>query len=196
MKKRDLELLFELGTFRYIPRAWRQFLNKDFANNAEHSFRASWIAMMIAAQEGADTNRVAKMALLHDIGESRAGDVHYTSRMYTKRNEELAFIDIFANTSLEKEFSALWREYQERETLESKCAKDADTLDIDIELREQAARGYDLPPAWDKMRAVAAKKLYTKTAKKMWKAIQKTNPHDWHSRGRNRFNNGDWKPKK
>ncbi len=195
--KRDIELLFELGAFRYIPRSWRQFLNKDFANNAEHSFRMAWTAMMIATAEGADVSKVIKMALMHDLGESRTGDVHYLSRLYTKRDEELAMADIFAGTSLEKEFKKLWEEYQERKSLEARIAKDADTLDVDMELREQKFRGYvGYSPLQDKHRLVTSgRQLYTKTAKNIWKAIQKADPRDWHTNSRNRFTAGDWKPK-
>lgn len=187
--------MFEMGCMRYIPRTWQQFLNKDFASLAEHSFRVAWTAMIIAAHEGADTGKTVKMALLHDLGESRTGDAHYVARLYVQRNEELAIEDIFKGSSLEKEFAALRKEYEERKTLEAKIAKDADVLDIDLELREQAARGYALPPQWAKMRKIAAQQLFTKTARTFWKAIQHANPHDWHAYGRNRFTDGDWKNK-
>lgn len=37
--KRDLELLYEIGCFRFINRVWVQLLAPNFANNAEHSMR-------------------------------------------------------------------------------------------------------------------------------------------------------------
>lgn len=86
--ERDINLIFELGSFRNITRAWAQFAGRDVENNAEHTFRVVWIALLLARYEGIeDTGKVAKMALVHDISEVRAGDAHYFSRMYMDRNE-------------------------------------------------------------------------------------------------------------
>jgi len=183
-QKRDLELLYEVGCMRFLQRNWRQFLNADFSNETEHSYRVSWIAMTLAAQEGVkDLGKVVKMAMVHDVGESRSGDVHYISRMYTKRDEEMAIEDVFSETSLEKDMVALWKEYEKRESIEAKIVKDADNLDVEFELKEQEAKG------------IVYKGLFTKSAKKMWKDIQDSNPHDWHFLARNRYTAGDWQKK-
>lgn len=145
----DIDFLFEMGQIRLIDRMWRRFLTKDFANLAEHHFRAFWIAMVIAAREGnVDTGKIAKMVLVHDIAESRTGDVDYIARQYVEGNELLGIQDMLADTSLEDEFYKLWQEYEERKSMESKIAKDADNLDVDLELVEQAARGGQLDKLW------------------------------------------------
>src|SRR6185312_6928138 len=129
----DINFLFEMGNIRFIERMWRRFLHDDFANVAEHHFRVFWIAMVIAANEGGvDTGKIAKLCLLHDITESRTGEVDYISRQYVERKEEMAIRDMLAGTSVENEFFALWEEYEQRETLEAKIAKDADNLDVDF----------------------------------------------------------------
>lgn len=193
--KRDLEFLYEIGTLRYLQRKWRQFLNADFQNIAEHKFRVVWIAMVIAMREGVeDINKVIKMALIHDIAESRTGDVDYVARQYNVRDEEVAIKDMLQDTTLEKEFIELWKEYEAKKTKEAQIVKDADNIDVDLELKEQEVKGYRLHPKWLEMRKMVAKdKLYTKTAKKLWKEIQRSNPHDWHVNARNRFTAGDWK---
>lgn len=193
--QRDVEFLFEMGSVRFMERMWRRFLHDDFANQAEHHFRVFWIAMIIAAHEkGADTGRIAKLALVHDIAENRTGDVDYLARQYCERKSELAISDMLAGTAIEEEFHALFQEYEARETLEAKIVKDADNLDVDFELKEQAAKGSQLYNVKHNMRdQVAQTKLYTKTAKKMYDALQTANPHDWHYNARNRINSGDWK---
>jgi hypothetical protein len=71
---------------------------------------------------------------------------------------------------------------------------DADNIDVDLELMEQKAKGSTLPDALAETRQVVAKnKLYTKSAKKIWKTVIESSPHDWHRKGRNRLNSGDWK---
>ena len=190
---RNIEFLYEMGTLRFIPRVWRQFLNKDFANLSDHLFRVTWTAIIIAIEEKADVNKVMKMAFLHDIAESRTGDVHYLSRMYTKRDENSAMKDMLKDTSVEREFLELFQEYEERKTLEAKIVKDADNLDIDLELQEQYANGVKIKEEFTKHRETVYNLLFTETAKKLWKEIQDSNPHDWHLKGKNRFTQGDWK---
>jgi putative hydrolases of HD superfamily len=186
-----------MGNIRFIERMWRRFLHDDFANVAEHHFRVFWIAMIIAAHEkNVDTGKVAKLALIHDIAESRTGDVDYLSRQYVERNEELGIKDMLHGTAIQDEFFALWEEYETRETLESKIVKDADNLDVDFELAEQAAIGSQLKNVKQAMRqTVADTKLYTDTAKKLFTQLQEANPHDWHFTARNRINSGDWRQK-
>jgi len=191
-KSRDLELMYELGSLRFIQRAWKQFLGPDFANLADHHMRVIWIALILQKMEGrGSAEKIMKMALVHDVPESRTGDVHYISRQYTKRDEEKAVKDIFKNTLLEKEMVALWREYEERKTIESKIVKDADWLDVDFEIQEQKAAGKLHLKAWDDNRKIICSRLYTASAKKLWKAIKKSDPVDWYRFARNRFVEGD-----
>ena len=192
---RDVELLFEVGSMRYIQRTWRQFLNPDFENLSEHTMRVMWIALMIAQHEGnVDTGKLVKMALVHDLSESRSVDVHYVSRQFAERFEEPAITETLKDTALSEEFLSLWQENEHRQSLEAKIVKDADNLDVDFELREQAARGFQISADLQPMRQhVADTKLYTKTAKKIWKALQTANPNAWHMNSSNRFNAGDWK---
>lgn len=191
----DINFLYEMGNIRFIERTWRRFLHDDLANLAEHHYRTFWIAMIIAAREGdVDTGKIAKMVLVHDITESRAGDVDYLSRQYVQRNEELAISDMLEGTAVEKEFRAIWDEYEKRESIEAKIAKDADNLDVDFELAEQAAKGSRLGEVKKPAREHVAKtKLYTKTAKTIYKQLQNSDPHDWWwLSARNRARGGDW----
>lgn len=193
--ERDLQFLYEIGTLRFVPRQWQRFLNTGVANLTEHHYRVMWLALVIAAGEkGADINKVLKMALVHDIAESRTNDVDYISRQYVERNEQLGLKDMLANTSVEKEFLAIAHEYEKRESLEAKIVKDADNLEIDLELKEQKAAGANLQDELAPMRKIVHDNhLYTKTAKKLVAQINESNPHDWHTKGRNRVNSGDWK---
>ena len=190
---RNIEFLYEIGTLRYVPRSWRQFLNKDVANVAEHTFRVLWLSVIIAKEEGADIGKVVKMALVHDITESRTPEVHYLSRMYAKREEDKAIADSLRQVSVEKEFLALHEEYEERKTPEAKIVKDADNLDVEFELQEQYAKGIKLKESFKDSRDRVYELLFTKTARAIFEEVRKSNPHDWHAKGNNRFTNGDWK---
>ena len=191
---RDLEFLFELTQLRFIKRAWTQVLARDVENLSEHHFRVVWLSMLIAKMEGqGDMEKIMKMAILHDITESRTGDVHYISRQYTKRNEELAIKDMLADTSF-ADYKTIWDEYEKRESIESKIVKDADTLAVDMELVELEFMGNKLKDQFKDHRIkVSQNGLFTQSAKKLWAQMQTANPHNWHLKGRNRLNAGDWK---
>lgn len=196
MKKRnrDIELLHELGTLRFIKRSWIQFLRSDVASISEHMFRMAWIALIIAKHEKVqDTGKIVKMVLVHDITESRTGDPHYVARQYVKLDEELAISDMLSETVVESELKEIWHEYEQRKSIESKIVKDADNLDVDMELRDLATRDPKLYSDWRATRQAVYTNLYTKTAKRLWKEIHDSNPHDWHIKGRNRLVAGDWK---
>lgn len=198
---RDLELLYEVGALRYMPRQWQRFHMPGVANNAEHMFRVVWIALTLAKRvtEDVDTEKIVKMAIAHDIAESRTGDVDYLSRQYVDRHEAKALEDMFEDTSVGDDFVELLQEYETRTSLEAKIVKDADNLDVDMELREQSATGVKLAgeDSWTNMRKhVGETKLYTDAAREMHKAIWLSNPHDWHMKSKgNRMNSGDWKEK-
>ena len=190
-----------MGNIRLIDRMWYRFHSKDFANVAEHHFRVFWIAMTIAANENdgtLDTGKIAKMCIMHDITESRTGEVDYISRQYVDRKEEMAINDILDDTSVREEYLALWHEYEARESLESKIVKDADNLDVDFELAEQENNGNKLREEWRVARQrVADSKLFTETAKRIQEQLKSSNMHDWHANSvRNRHNGGDWKNNK
>lgn len=195
MKKQDIDFLLEIGSLRFIKRSWSRFLGTDFANLSEHTLRVMWISLVIAKNEkNADLNKVLRMALVHDITESRTGDVDYVSRQYTERNETKAIKDMLKNTSLEQDFVAVWHEYEERKCLEAKIVKDADNLDVEFELIEQESRGNPMPQKWHKIRSsVATQKLFvTKTGQELYRKILKADPDNWHLSAPNRFNSGDY----
>ncbi len=194
--KRDTELLFEISAFRRLDRIWKQFFGPDVANNSEHTFRVAWIALTIAGYEkGIDTGKLLKMALVHDLVESRCGDTHYLSRQYVEQKEEMAADDIFEDTVHFSEMKDLISEYEKRETLESRIVKDADNLDVNIELKELESKGDALGKEWLKERKEKVyPKLHTDTARRFWDEIAKSDPHGWHrNSARNRFRGGDWK---
>lgn len=196
--KRDIELLYEIGNFRYMRRMWQRFLNPDFQNNTEHSFRVAWIALILSAREkNGNHEKILKMALAHDLPESRCGDVDYIARQYTMRDEDQAIKDIFSGSSLGEEMVKVWREYEKRKSIEAKLVKDADNLDVELELQEQGARGHAINKIWEKYRDERVfPRLYTASAKILWREIHISNPFDWHLLGKNRFQKGDWQAQK
>ncbi|MBU6447568.1 HD domain-containing protein [Patescibacteria group bacterium] len=187
--KRDLDFLYELGSLRNVQRGWRQHVGMDVANDLEHSLRVAWIAMILARMEGVKNDeKIIKMALVHDIAETRVSDLSYVQKAYATADEQAAADDLFRGTSLEDLNSDVLHEYKERKSIESKIVKDADNLDLDLEMRELEERGSQLPKKWYNMRkSLRDEKLYTESAKKLWDMIQDVDIDEWHI-SYNKFN--------
>lgn len=181
--KRDIEFLFEVGAMRNIERSWKHQIGADFQNLNEHIIRVIWISFVLSKYEGGDINKIIKMALIHDLPESRTGDVDQLKKQFVKREEGSALNDIIEGTSLE-DIKTLWEEAEEKKTKEARIVKDADYLDQQLELQEQYVKGIKIREDWkfvtDKMRDG----LFTETAKKFWREIENSNPHDWHLNAR------------
>lgn len=183
---RDIEFIYEIGSLRHLPRTWRQFFQMDVANNAEHMFRVMWIALVIARHEGVgNEEKILKMALLHDIPESRTPDTNYLSKIYSSRDEEKALDHMMEDTVFAKEFKELFEEYEKRESIEAKIVKDADNLDVDFEISEMSVKGHNIKEVWQ--RGTVRKNFFTKTAGKIWDEVQNANPHSWHVTAHHRF---------
>ncbi len=178
---RDLEFLYEIGSLRHLTRDWLQHLATDCANDLEHSFRVVFLALLIARKEGVkNEEKVMKMALLHDIAETRTSDLSHVQKMYVTVDEPKALRDMLMGTVF-PDFEQLVLEYKKRDSVESKVVKDADNLDIDIELKELEEKGHKLPGKWQRLRQlIRDEKLYTESAKKIWDDIQTSDPASWH----------------
>lgn len=112
--RRDLELLFEIGSMRNTPRAWRQSVATDVATVPEHTLRVIWLALIIARHEGIGSDeKIMKMALIHDVDECRTGDQGYVASVYVEARSKDAVHDTVANTSLEDLYSAIYTEYEQ-----------------------------------------------------------------------------------
>ena len=182
MNERDIDFLYEIGSLRNVPRGWRQHLGFDVASDLEHTFRLVWLALLISRMEKqGDENIIIRMALVHDIPETRTSDHSYVQKVYVTSDEERAADDMFKGTIF-SDLRETLREYEKRDSIESKIVKDADNLDIDLELKEIEELGSKLPGKWEKAnrRMVRDQKLYTESAKKIWDEIQTSDPSNWH----------------
>jgi len=180
--ERNIEFLYEIGSLKNIQRGWRQHFGMDVANILEHSFRVMWIALIIARGEGIkDEEKIIKMAMVHDLAETRTTDLSYIQKVYVSADEDTAARDLFRNTKVDDFYANVLSEYEKRESIESKIVKDADNIDVDLELKELEERGSQLPKKWVAFRKkVRDEKLYTKSAKELWDKLQNEDVAGWH----------------
>ncbi len=183
--KRLASFFFEAGTLRKIPRSHQQtLLIQDLSDNiASHSFRVALIGYFLAENLGADSSKVVKMCLFHDLEEARTGDQNWLHKSYIKSFEGEVREDQVEGIQNTEEFKDLSREYDERKTLEARIAKDADYLDEILLLKEYVWQGSREAEDWlhfdEEERNEQEKRLSTDLAKELAKEIKKQNPSDW-----------------
>lgn len=118
--KRDIEFLFELGSLNNVQRGWRQHLGMDCASIPEHTIRVIWLALIIARKEGIkNEEKIIKMALVHDVAETRTTDLSYIQKVYVDANEDSSAKDLFSETQVQDFYNDILREFESRKSLEA-----------------------------------------------------------------------------
>ncbi|MDA1190679.1 MAG: HD family hydrolase [Candidatus Poribacteria bacterium] len=153
-----LDLLHALETLKNLPRTgWRLRGIRDGESLADHCFRTTFTAMLLAdslVKRGAtlDTERVIRMATLHEIAETRIGDIPFPALKHIPEDVKDAAEADAAKTLLSPlgelgdDYLALWNEYEARQTPEAKVVRIADKLEMLLqawEYESAGARGLD-----------------------------------------------------
>jgi putative hydrolase of HD superfamily len=138
--------LYEIGQLKRYPRTgWLTAGVPSPESVADHSYRASVIAAVIATMEGADPQRAAFLALWHDSQETRTTDLsHLTKRYVTPTpNAQVTSAQVARLPgALADVISAAVAEYEARQTAEARCARDADKVELLLQAREYTDQGH------------------------------------------------------
>lgn len=137
-----LSVLLELQRLKRLDRTgWvLRGLPPGAESVASHSYGVALTAMLLADEcttRGVRVNveRVLRLALLHDLAETRTGDMprtvaDYYTRDARKRAERAAFDDVMRGAGSAARYSALHEDYEERASLEARLVKAADVVDL------------------------------------------------------------------
>ncbi|AOS61958.1 HD domain-containing protein [Actinoalloteichus hymeniacidonis] len=171
--------LHEAGHLKNLPRSgWALLGVRQAESVAEHSYRVGIIGMALAVMEGADPGRTAALCLMHDVHETRIGDVPSVGRAYVTTAVPQA-VSAHQTAALPDEIASVYQamtaEYEDTETLESKVAHDADKIETLLQAREYATQGYATEPWQDS----SIQALRTDSAKQLAQAIITSDPRDW-----------------
>lgn len=133
--KKQLDFMLELDKMKNIYRQTYVLHEDRKENDAEHSWHLAILAFMLEeyASEPIDTLKVIKMVLLHDVVEIDAGDTYlYDEEGYKSKaeREEKAAQRIFGLLPDDQrdEYYALWREFEDDITYESRFASILDRM--------------------------------------------------------------------
>lgn len=174
---------YELGVLKRIRRSgWWHAGVRDPESVAEHTMRASQLAALLAAEEGASPERAAYLALWHDTQETRTGDLPHTAKPYlTKPDPTEITADQTADLPGGSRGSVRGAvaEYEATESAESRCARDADKLEMLLQAIEYRDVGVARVQGWIDS---ATKSLGTETARRVAEAALDMSPLAWRNR--------------
>ncbi|NOY45308.1 MAG: HD domain-containing protein [Deltaproteobacteria bacterium] len=146
---RIADFLFEAGMLKRTPRTGWQFLGSGTESVAEHTFRTAIIAFALARlSPQVDADRVLRMALIHDLPEARTGDLNYMNQKYVRADEEAAMADLTRGLPFGEEMAELLAEFRAQQTPEAVLAKDADHLEMLLQLKEHLDVGNRNAEEW------------------------------------------------
>ena len=148
-----VQFLIELQRLKALPRTgWLLRGIREVESVAAHTYGVALTAMVLADLVEArgqviDGEAVLRMALLHDLAEVRTGDLPSTIKPYfdpgtMRRAEEGVATDLLGPLGqLGDHWYELWREYEDRRTLEARLVKAADKLDLLVQASEYEQGG-------------------------------------------------------
>jgi len=174
------DFLYEVGHLKSTPRSgWALAGVPAPESVADHAYRTAVIGVVLAELEGADVGRTAVICLMHDIAETRMGDIPSVGKSYvrTVRDTDVAADQTRGvSGSLAELVCDAVAEYTERVSIESVLAKDADTLECLAQAREYVAAGYPRAEHWvqDLVRG-----LRSHSAKRIAAAMRAGAPENW-----------------
>jgi putative hydrolase of HD superfamily len=116
------------------------------------------------------------MCLVHDLTESRIGDLNTVHKDYVRADAEKAIKDTVENLPFGDVMEDLIKEFEGNQTLEARLAQDADQLAMIIDLKTLADIGYHPPEKW---LPPIINRLQTDVARSLADDILKTPYDNW-----------------
>jgi len=172
-----INFLFEVGMLKKTPRTGYQFLGSGQESVAEHSFRTAVIGYILALRNPeADPLKTILMCLFHDLHEARTGDHNYVNKKYVTVDESKAVGELAGALPFGDSLVSLARDFSAGVSLEACLSRDADQLDLILELKEQQDLGNKYAREW---LFYAVKRLRSEGAKRMAQEIMETDCTDW-----------------
>jgi len=135
-----LLLAMQAGKLKEIKReGWLRAGIEQPENVACHSYRAAFLAMLIGDALNLNTEKMLKMALLHDLAEAMIGDItpHDMEREEKMEREEAIMKKLLQDF---EEYYRIWREFVEGKSKEAEIMQQIDKLEMILQAHEYAAK--------------------------------------------------------
>ena len=133
MIEKFFEKVLEL---KNVPRqGWKEKLEIGNPESvADHSYSTTVLSMILSDMKGLDSEKIIRMALLHDLAESIIGDItpdHITkNEKITKENHAIKQILKNLPDGITESYFEIWNDYQKKLSKEAILLHDIDKLEM------------------------------------------------------------------
>ncbi len=145
---KDLSTFFDAAIqLKYIDRAgWKAKVGvKDPESVADHTYAMCVIGMAMSDVMGLDAEKVLKMTVLHDLGESIVGDYMpgevSAKRKFVEESSAIKKIISSLPANVKTEYLKVWREYQQGKTEEARLVRRIDKFELALQAARYAKDG-------------------------------------------------------
>tara|TARA_Y100001949_G_scaffold144036_1_gene126824 strand:+ start:339 stop:866 length:528 start_codon:yes stop_codon:yes gene_type:complete len=131
-----------------IPRqGWKNKLNiENVESVADHSYSTAIMSMVLSDLQGLDTEKIIKMALLHDLAESIVGDITPDEVISKKKigMEDTAMKQILESipNNVSQRYTTLWNDYQKNSSKEANLLHEIDRLEMAFQAKFYLNKGF------------------------------------------------------
>ena len=130
-----------------VPRqGWKEKLGVNNPESvADHSYSTAVMSMILSDLQGLNSEKIIKMALLHDLAESIIGDItpdHITKNEKNSK-ENLVMKQILKNlpSKITEQYFEIWTEYQKNSSQEAILIHDIDKLEMAFQAKFYQDKG-------------------------------------------------------
>ncbi len=135
-----LPVLDAAGALKRLRRAgWIRVGIPEPESVADHSFRLALMALLFGARLGLNVEKMIHLALIHDLAESRTGDLTPVDRVTPTEKQErerVAFGQIVERLPEGPALDDLWREYESGASREARIVRQLDKLEMALQALE------------------------------------------------------------
>ena len=143
--KEIINLIQEVERLKFIPRlGWTYYGIKFPESVAEHSFLVVFLSLIVGLLllkrgENVDLKKILIMAIIHELGEARIGDIHLVAKKYlgfdnVNNAEKKVVFDLLNGLNLE-ELKEIYEEFMEGKSREAIIVRACDKLELLIQAK-------------------------------------------------------------
>ena len=126
---------------------WKNKLNiKNVESVADHSYSTAIMSMVLSDLQGLKTEKIIKMALLHDLAESVIGDltpsdIHPEKKIGIENRVMKQILENLPN-NLSQQYNIIWDDFQKNSSPEANLLHEIDKLEMAFQAKFYLEQGF------------------------------------------------------
>ena len=130
-----------------VPRrGWQNKLKiENVESVSDHSYSVAMMSMVLSDLQGLNTEKIIKMALLHDLAESIVGDItpdeNKNEKKINMENQAMKQILKKLPDNISRQYNTLWDDFQNNSSVEANLLHEIDKLEMAFQAKFYLDKG-------------------------------------------------------